>query len=159
MSDVGRQQAQHILAQNAVLVQTERWNPNPLLPDFSGGRIVATVSSAANIALVRTVDRPEYVPSPNEHGHEHGHIGQMIVSFVRIVQKVNVIRPHAIAEELSNRLHRPWQSAHVYRHMLRLSNESPSAITDRGRKVPARIEDLRIRCTEHRLTHFVHNRV
>ena len=46
-------------AQPALLVELERRDADALLPDLGGGRVVGAVGGAADVALVRAVDRPE----------------------------------------------------------------------------------------------------
>ena len=155
VAHVGRDHLQHVVAQLAGVVELERRDPQPLLPDLGRARVVGAVRGAADVRLMGAVDRPEGHLPVHEDRHEGGEVRQVVVAVVRIVQEEDVARPHARAEEVTHGLHRPRDGAHVDRHVLGLGDEPRLAVADRGGEVTAGVEDLRVRRAQHRLAHLL----
>ena len=100
------------------------------------------------------VDGPEEQAAVREHGQHHGEIGQMVAAEVGIVQEIEVAWPDPAGEEFGHRPDRPRQRAHVDRNVLGLSHQPPRSIGERGREIAARIQDLGVGGSEHRLAHL-----
>ena len=75
VADVGHQHFEHIAPHLAAVVEPQRRDANPFLPDFRGGGVVGAVRGAADVALVRAVDRPEQRLFPGEYRHKGGEVG------------------------------------------------------------------------------------
>ena len=146
-------------AQPPRLVQPERRNPDALLPDLGGARVVGAVRGAADVALVRAVDRPEGQPVAIEHRHERGQIGQVVAAVVGVVEQEHVARPDVAAKVVVHRPRRPRQRADVDRHVLGLGDQAPFGVAQRGREIAARVDDLRVRGAQHRLAHLLGDRM
>ncbi len=141
---VGRHHLQHVVAQLAAVVELERGDADPFLPDLGGARVVGPVGRAADVVLVRPVDRPEHRPAAHEDREQDGEIGQVIVAVVRVVQEEQVAGGDPSLEEVGHRRHRPGQGPHVDRHVLGLRGEPPLAVEHRGGEIAARVQDLRV---------------
>ena len=159
MADVQDDHLEHVGAQAAFLVELERRDADALLPDLGGARVVGAVRRAADVALVRTVDRPEGEALAIEHRHEGGEVGQMIAAVVGVVEQVDVARPDPVAEGVVHRFCRPRQGADVDRHVLGLSDQPALGVGECGREVPARVDDLGVGGAEHRLAHLLGDRM
>ena len=94
-----------VLAPLALLVELQRRNADAFLEDLGRAGVVGSVRGAADVALVRAVDRPEHQPVAVEDGHERRQVRQMIAAPVGVVQQVDVARPDPPLEEL---VHGPW---------------------------------------------------
>ena len=79
----------------------------------------------------------------------------MVVPVVGVVQEVDVARTDAVAEELADRADRPRDRAHVDRHVLRLGDQAPLGVADRGGEVATAVEDLGVGGPQHRLAHLL----
>ena len=159
MPHVQHDQIEHVLAQPARLVQPKRRNPDALLPDLGGARVVGAVRGAADVALMRAVDRPERQLLTIEHRHERSQIGQMVAAVIGIVEQEHVARPHVAAEVVVHRTGRPGQRADVDRHVLGLGDQPPLGVAQRGREIAAGVDDLRVRGAQHRLAHLLGDRM
>jgi hypothetical protein len=157
VADIGGDHAQHVVAQLAGVVELERRDPEPLLPDLSRARVVGAVGRAADVALMGTVDRPERDVAADEHRHERCQVRQVIVSVVGVIQEIDVAGLHSSLEGIAHRLDRPRDRADVNGHVLGLRDQTRSRVAERGGEVPARVEDLRVRRAEHRLAHLLHD--
>ena len=73
---------------------------------------------------------------------------------IRIVEQEHVARMDIGVEEFGDRARREGERADMDRHMLRLGDQPPVEIADRGREIAARIENLRIGGAQHRLAHL-----
>ena len=73
---------------------------------------------------------------------------------IGIVEQKNVARVDVAGKKLTHRLGRVGQCPDMDRDMLGLGDQPAVEAADRGRKVAARIEDLRIRCAQHGLAHL-----
>ena len=104
---VQHDQVEHVLAQPARLVEPERRDPDALLPDLGGARVVGAVRGAADVALMRAVDRPERQPVAIEHRHERGQIRQVVAAVVGVVEQEHVARPDVAAKVVVHRTRRP----------------------------------------------------
>ena len=144
-----------VLAPPALLVEFQRRNADALLVDLGSAGVVGPVRGAADVALVRAVDRPEHQPVAVEDRHERRQVRQMVAAAVGIVQQVDVARPDAALEELVHRLGRERQRADMDRHMLGLGDQPSVRIAQRGREVAARVEDLRVGRAQHGLAHLL----
>jgi hypothetical protein len=144
-----------VLAPLALVVELEWRDADALLIDLRGACVIGTVRGAADVALVRAVDRPEHQPVAVEHRHERGEIGQVVAPQIGIVQQVDVARPDPPLEGLVHRLGRERQRADVDRHMLGLGDQAPVRVAQRGREVAARVEDLRVGGAQHGLAHLL----
>jgi hypothetical protein len=154
---VGGHHLQHVVAQLAPVVQLERGDPDALLPDLGGARVVGAVGRAADVVLVGAVDRPEHRPVAHEDREQHREVGQVIVAVVGVVQEEQVARGDPPLEEVGHRRHRPGQGAHVDGHMLGLRGEPTLAVEYRGGEVAARVQDLRVGGAQHGLAHLLHD--
>ncbi len=155
MAHVGRHHLHHVVTHLAAIVELERGDANAFLPDLRRRGIVGAVGGAADVVLVRPVDRPEGEPLADEHGQQHGEIGQVIVAVIRVVEEEHVARLDAALEEVGDGRDRPGQGAHVDRHVLGLGRESPLAVEDRRREIAARVEDLGVGRSQHGLAHLL----
>src|SRR5262245_24720382 len=79
----------------------------------------------------------------------------MITAAIGIVEQIDVARSDRALEEFVDGLGREWQGSHVDRHMLGLGNKPSVGIAERSREIAARIQDLRVRCTQHDLAHLL----
>ena len=157
VADVGRDHLEHVVADGPRLPEPERGDADPLLPDLGRPRVVGAVRGAADVALVRTVDRPEEEPLAGEHRDEGREVRQVVVAVIGVVQEVDVAGPHAVTEELLDGPDGPRDRADVDRHVLRLGDEPALGVAEGGGEVTARVEDLRVRGAEHRLAHLLHD--
>ena len=90
MADVEHDHLVDVLAPHAPVVEFQRRNAQALLADLGRAGVVGAVRGAADVALVRAVDRPEHEAVAVEDGHERGEVGQMIAAAVGIVEQVDV---------------------------------------------------------------------
>ena len=154
MAHVGRQHLQHVAPHHAAVVEPQRRDADALLPDLGGAGVVGAVRGAADVALVRAVDRPEHRPVALEHRHEGGQIGKVVAAVIRIVQQEYIARMDVVPEEFGDRLRGPWQGADMDRHVLGLRDQAAVQVADRGGEIAAGIKDLGIRGPQHRLAHL-----
>ena len=159
MPHVQHDQVEHVLAQPARLIEPERRNPDALLPDLGGRRVVGAVRGAADVALMRAIDRPERQPLAIEHRHERSQIRQVVAAVVRVVEQEHVARPDVAAKVVVHRTRRPRQRADMDRHVLRLGDQAPLGVAQRGREIAAGVDDLRVRGAQHRLAHLLGDRM
>ena len=155
MADIGHQHLQHVAPHLAAVVEAQRRDADALLPDLGRSRVVGAVRGAADVALVRAVDRPEHRPVALEDRHERGKVRQVVAAVIRVVQQEHVAGMDVVAEEVVHRLRSPWQRANVDRHVLRLGDQAAVDVADRRGEVAARIEDLRVGRAQHRLAHLL----
>ena len=121
--------------------------------------VVGAMRRAADVALMRAVDRPEARRLlALEHRHKGGQIGQVVAAVIGVVEQEDVALVDVVAKELGHRLRRKGQGADMDRHMLGLGDQPAVEVADRGREVAARIEDLRIGGAQHRLAHLLDDR-
>ncbi len=113
---------------------------------------------AADVALVGAVDRPEARLVPFEHRDEGGQIRQVVAAMIGVVQQKNIALVDVALEELGHRPGGIGQRADMDRHVLGLGDQPAVEVTDRGREIAARIEDLRIGGAQHRLAHLLDDR-
>ncbi len=158
MAHIGRDHLEDVAAHLAAIIKPQRGDADAFLPDVGGGGVVGAVRRAADIALMGAVDRPEARPLAGEHRHEDGQIGEMVAAVIGVVEQKDVARVNIVGKKLGHRLGRVGQCADMDRHMLGLGDQPAVEAADRGRKVAARIEDLRIRCAQHGLAHLFDDR-
>ena len=151
---VRRDHPEHVVARRAAVVQQERRHAEPFLPDLRGRGVVAAVRRAADVAVVRAVDRPEREAVAGEHRHEHGKVGQVVAAEIRIVQQVDVAGADAARERVEHGPDRPRERADVDRDVLGLRHEPARAVAQRGGKIPAAVQDLGVRRAEHGFAHL-----
>ena len=156
--DIGRDHLQEIAAHFAAIVEPQRRDANAFLPNVGRGGVVGAVRRAADVALMRPVDRPEARQVAFEYRHKGGQIGQMVAAVVRVVEQENITLVDVVTKKLGHRLRRKRQGADMDRHVLGLRNQPAVEIANRGREVAARIEDLRIGGAKHRLAHLCDDR-
>ena len=144
-----------VLAPLALLVEHQRRDADAFLEDLGGAGVVGAVRGAADVALMRAVDRPERQPVAVEHGDEGRQIGQVVAAAVGIVQQVDVAGAYPALEELVHGPGRERQRADVDRHVLGLGDQPPVGIAQRGREVAARVQDLRVGGAQHGLAHLL----
>ena len=72
MAHIRRQHLHHVLVQHAARIQAQGRHPQPLLPDFRGRGVVGAVGGAADIGMMRPVDRPEQQSPAREDRDEGG---------------------------------------------------------------------------------------
>ena len=155
MAHVGHQHFQHVTPHRAAVVKAQWRDADALLPDLGGAGVVGTMGGAADVALVRAIDRPEHRLVVLEDRHERGQVGEMVAAVIRIVEQEHVTRMDVAREELGDRLGCPGQRADMDGHMLGLGDQPAAQVTDRGGEIAAGIEDLRIGRAQHRLAHFL----
>ena len=158
VADVEDDHLVDVVSPLALVVELERRYPEPLLPDLGGGGIVGAVRGAADVALVRAVDRPEDVAVAVEHRHEGGEVGKMVAAAIGVVQQVDVAGLDVALEELADRAGGVRQRADVDRHVLGLRDEAARGVAERGREIPARVQDLRVGRAKHGLAHLLDDR-
>ena len=144
-----------VLAPLALLVELQRRNADAFLVDLGGAGVVGAVRGAADVALVRAVDRPEGKTVVVEDRDEGREVRQMIAAPVGVVEQVDVTGADRAFEKLMHRLGRKRQSADVDRHMLRLRDQATLGIAQRGREIAAGVQDLRVGRAQHGLAHLL----
>ena len=113
-----------VLAPLALLVELQRRYADAFLVDLGGAGVVGPVRGAADVALVRAVDRPEDKTVVVEDRDERRQVRQMIAAPVGVVEQVDVTGADRALEKLMHRLGRERQSADVDRHMLGLRDQA-----------------------------------
>ena len=154
MADIGHQHLQHVASHRAAVVEPQRRDANSLLPDLGGGGIVGAVRGAADVALVRAVDRPEHRPVALEHRHERGQVRNVVAAVIGSFSRNTSPGWMSSPEELGDRPRGPRQRTHMDRHMLGLRDQPAVQVADRGGEIAARIKDLGIGRAQHRLAHL-----
>ena len=144
-----------VLAPLALLVELQRRDADAFLVDLGGAGVVGAVRGAADVALVRAVDRPEGQAVAVEDRDEGRQVRQMVAAAVGVVEQVDVTRADRALEELVHRLGRERQSADMDRHMLGLRDQATLGVAQRGREIAARVQDLRVGGAQHRLAHLL----
>src|SRR5215813_1545493 len=157
MADVGGDEVHHVVAQGSRVVELQRRDADPLLPDLRGPGVVGAVGGAADVALVRAIDGPEGEALAHEDGEERGEIGEVVAAVIRIVEEEHVAGPDAAREVVDHGLDGHGQRAHVDGHVLGLGGEPALAVEDGGGEIAARVEDLRVGGAQHRLAHLLHD--
>ena len=157
MTHVEHDHLVHVVAQSAPVVEPQRRDAQALLPDLGREGVVGAVGGAADVALVRAVDRPEREPVAVEHRNEGRQVRDVVASPIGIVQQEHVAGMDVIAEVVADRLRRPRQGADVDGDVLGLGDEAPVGVADAGGEVAARVEDLRVRGAQHRLAHLLYD--
>ena len=155
MAHVEHQQLVDVVDQPAAVVEPQRRDAKALVPDLRRPGIVGAVRGAADVALMRAVDRPEGEPVAVEDRHEGGQVRQVVAAAVGVVEQIDVAGMDAALEEVVHRLHRPGQRADMDRHVLGLGDKPALGIAERGGEVAARIEDLRVGGPQHGLAHLL----
>ena len=102
-----------------------------------------------------TVQGPKQALSIDEYRDDSRHIRKMTTTVIGIVQQEDVSLSDVIAEVSDHFLGRPRHCADMYGYVLRLGYQVTNRVADGHRKIPARIENLRIGCPQHRLAHFL----
>ena len=92
VANVQRQQIEQIVAQLSSLVEFYRRNPQALLEDLGGRRIIGAMGGAADVALMGAHDGPEQAFAAVEHRHESREIRQMAAPVIGIVEQDDVAR-------------------------------------------------------------------
>ena len=159
VTDVQDDRLEHVGAQRAGVVELERRDPDALLPDLGRAGVVGAVGGAADVALMRAVDRPEREALAVEHRDEGGEIRQVVAAVVGVVEQIDVARADRAAKAVVHRFRRPGQRADVDRHVLGLRDQAALGIADGGREIAARVDDLGVRGAQHRLAHLLGDRV
>ena len=159
MADVEHDQLVDVLAPHALVVEFQRRDAEAFLEDLGGGGVVGAVRGAADVALVRAVDRPEGKAVAVEHRHERRQVRQVIAAPIGIVEQVDIARTDRALEEIVHGPGRIRQRADVDRHMLGLRDQATLGVAQRGGEVAARIEDLRVGGPQHGLAHLLHDGV
>ena len=149
-----------VAPQLAALVEPQRRDADALLPDLGGAGVVGAVRGAADVALVRAVDRPEHAacrrrtPARTRSGPAGGCRRDRDRSAGRRRRagfRPRRIRATARAAQGSAPTWIGTCSACA------ISRPSRSQIA--GREIAARVEDLRIGGAQHRLAHLLDDRV
>src|ERR1700735_375832 len=143
VSDVERQQVEQIVAQPPGLIEPDWRNPQSLLKDLGGTRVVGAMRGAADIALMGTNDGPEQTPLTIEERHERGEVGQMAAAVIGIVEQDDIARLDVLESFLDGE-RRPAQRADMHGYVIGLRDQPPPGVADRQREIAARVEDLRI---------------
>src|SRR5262245_22241948 len=91
-----------ILSPLPLLIEHKWRDADALLEDFGCAGIVGSVRSATDIALVRSIDRPEHHAAAIEYGNEHRQVREMIATVIRIVQQIDVTRSDRALEKLAD---------------------------------------------------------
>ena len=74
------------------VVELQRRDADALLPDLGRAGVVGAVRGAADVALVRAVDRPEDQAVAVEDRHEGGQVRQVVAAVVGVVEQEDVAR-------------------------------------------------------------------
>ncbi len=120
--------------------------------------IVGAVGGAADVVLVRAVDRPEHGRDrPRRRAASTVRSGRWLLPWYGSLRRKRSPGGDAALEEVGHRRDRPGQGAHVDRHVLGLGGQASLSVEHRGGEVAARVEDLRVRGAEHRLAHLLHD--
>src|SRR3546814_939518 len=93
------------------------------MPELAGGGVVGAVGGAADVGMMRPVDRPEGQLAVEKDRHEGGHVGQVAAAGIGSVKQEHVARVDVAGERLVDRLRRRLQSPDMHRDMLGLGNE------------------------------------
>ena len=123
VSDVQRQQIEQVLARPAGLVEPDRRDAQPFLPDLGGAGIVGAMGGAADIAVMGADDGPEQALVAGEYRHEDRQIGQMAAAMIGIVEQDDVAGLDVL-EPLLDHQRRPWQRADMNRQMIGLRDQA-----------------------------------
>ncbi len=158
MAHIGGDHLEEVAAHLAAIVEPQRGDADAFLPDVGRGGVVGAVRRAADIALMRPVDRPEARPVLLEDRHKRGQVGQVVAAVIGVVEQKDVALVDVLAKELGHRLRRIGQGADMDRHVLGLGDQPAVEVADRRRKVAARVEDLRIGGAKHRFAHLFDDR-
>ena len=158
MADIGRDHLHHVAPHLAAVVKLQRRDAQAFLPDIGGAGVIGAVRGAADVALVRPVDRPETrlaaIGAWGENRDERGQIRKVVAAVIGVVEQKHVARMDVGAEELGDRAGGEGEGADMDRHVLGLGDEAPIEVADRGREIAARIEDLRIGRAQHCFAHL-----
>src|ERR1700730_3926419 len=157
VSDVQRQQIEQVLTRPACLVELDRRDAYPFLPDFGRGGIIGAMGRAYDITVVGADDGPEQTLLAIENGHEDRQIRQMAAAMIGIVEQDDVARPD-VAKAFLDRQRRPRQRTDMHRKVIGLRGQAAACVANRQRKVAAGIEDLRVRGAKHGFAHLLHDR-
>ena len=133
VADVQRQQIEQVLARPAGLVEPDRRDAQPFLPDLGGAGIVGAMGGAADIAEMGADDGPEQALVAREYRHEDREIGQMAAAVIGIVEQKHVAG-RDVLEAVLDHQRRPGQRADMNREMIGLRDQ-PAAWC---RRSPAR---------------------
>ena len=130
VADIGRDHLEEVAARLAAVVDPQRRDADALLPDIRRGRVVGAVRRAADIALMRPVDRPEARPPISigvlEDRDERGQVRQMIAAVIGVVEQEHIAGMDVVAKELGHRFRRKGQRADMDRHVLGLGDQPAS---------------------------------
>ena len=137
------------------VVEPQRRDADAFLPDLGRAGVVGAVRGAADVALMRAVDRPEHQPVAGEHRHEGGQVGQMVAAVIGVVEQIDVARPDVAPKNSCTAFAANGQRADMDRHVLGLGDQPAVGVADRGREIAARVEDLRVGGAQHRLAHLL----
>ena len=135
MAYIDHQHLQHVPPHSALRIQPQRRDADALLPDLGRRRIVGAMRRAADVGLVRPVDRPEHRRIAIEHRHEHRQIREVIAAVIRIIEQEHVAAMDIALEKFADRPRRPGQGTDMDRDMLGLCDQAPVEPADRGRKI------------------------
>ena len=103
VADIDLEHPHDVLAELAPVVEAKRGDPEALLPDLGGGRVVGSVGGPADVRVVGAVQGPEQEPIACEHRQTGGQIREVAPPVVGIVQQEHVARVDVVAERLQGR--------------------------------------------------------
>ena len=157
--DVGGHHLEQVVSRHVAVVNPERRDAQPLVEYLAGGRVVAAVRASAYVGVVRPVHSHERQVAVHEHGPDHREVGQVRAAEVGIVEEEHVARRDVVAEVVQNGASGYGERADVHGYALALRDEPALSVQDGRRKVPAGVQYLRKRGTEHHVHHLYGDRL
>ena len=139
MADIDTQHTVQIVPANTFYIEFDRWNAKPLLPNLRRRSVVRTVGGAANIGMMRSVERPEQTVAVDKDRHDHRHVRQMTATEIRIIQQKDIAGENITLEIFDDFFGGPSHRAHMNGDMFGLRQQPAISPTQRHRKIPARI--------------------
>ena len=142
VAHVGREHLEEVAARLPTIVDAQGRDAQALVVDFAGGRVVAPVGRAADIAVVRPVDGVEEQLAVVEDGSNDGYVRQVAAAEVGVIEGEEVTRRNVVAEVVAHCRARYGQRADVHGDTFALRDELAVGVQDRGREVAAGVENL-----------------
>ena len=158
-SHIGEDQAPHVLAQLAALHHLHRRNPQRLLPDLHGVRVVAAGDVAADVGLMPLDRRPGDQFAIQKDRLEGRHIVVLIAQAEHVVVKDHIARIELIAKKLLDVLAHRCQRERKNRQILGLLQHIAIGVIEAGDVVLGLAQNRRARGLRHRDAHLVGDRL
>ena len=112
----------------------------------------------ADVAVMGPVDREEKQGPVAEHRVDRRDVRQVAAAEVGVVQDEKVALVDVVAEVRAHRFDRGRQGADMHGDPLALRHELSRRVQDRGREVPAGVQDLRHGGADHDVRHLAGDR-